>query len=67
MKHVKIKYWKVTAQLNWDASNVQSITIKANNKRKAYEKGKEYFQKNGARNVIIETVKEIDETTELRG
>ena len=66
MKHVKIKYWKVTAQLNWDASNVQSITIKANNQRKASEKGKEYFKKNGACNVIIESVQEIDETTELK-
>lgn len=66
MKHAKIKYWKVTAELNWDASNVQSVTIKANTQRKAYEEGKVYFQKNGACNVIIITVKEIDEATELR-
>ncbi len=60
-----MKHWKVTAHLNWDMSNVQSVTIKANTQRKAYEDGKRYFQKNGACRVDIETVKEIDENTEM--
>lgn len=60
-----MKRWKVTAHLNWDASNVQSVTVKANTRRKAYENGKAYFQKNGACKVNIETVKEIEENAEM--
>ena len=60
-----MKNWKVIAHLNYDASNIQSVTIKANTRRKAYENGKAYFQKNGAFAVIIETVEEIDENTEM--
>lgn len=51
-----MKYWKVTVHLNYDASNVQSVTIKANTRREAYEDGKTYFYKNGACKVDIENV-----------
>ncbi len=43
-----MKKWKVTAELNMDASHYEIVIVKANTERKARIFAEEQFKKNGA-------------------
>lgn len=54
-----IKQWKVTAEINMDASNYKTITIKANTKRKAIQFAVEKLKADGAFFVTNISAKQI--------
>ena len=54
-----MKKWKVTAELNMDASNYSSVIIEANTEYKARIKGIEKFKKDGAFHVTNISIVEI--------
>lgn len=57
-----MKKWKVTAELNMDASHYETIFVKANTERKAKIFAEEQFKKNGAfyvTNIKAELVSDV--------
>ncbi len=56
---MSIKKWKVTAELNMDASDYKNIEVSANIERKAIKFAEEIFKKQGAFHVKILNSKEI--------
>ena len=58
-----MKTWKVTAEVNMDASHYDSIIVKANTERKARIFGEEALKKKGyffLTNVEVKEIKEGD-------
>lgn len=56
-----MKKWKVTAELNMNAQNYQTIIVKANTERKAKIFAEEIFEKNGAFYITNVTVEQLNE------
>lgn len=54
-----VKQWEVTAEINMDASNYKTITIKANTERKAKKFAVEKFKADGAFFVTNVSAKQI--------
>lgn len=54
-----MKSWKVTAQLNMDASKESTIFVRANTERKARIFATESFKRAGAFHVTNMTVEEV--------
>lgn len=56
-----IKHWRVTAEINMDASRYKTVEVRANTERKARILGEEKIKKEGAffvTNVIVEQITE---------
>ncbi len=59
-----MKHWKVTAEINMDASKYVSVNVKANTKRKAIIIGEEKIKKDyGAFFITNITAKEVEKET----
>lgn len=56
-----MKTWKVTAELNMNASHYETVVVKANTERKARIFAEEAFKKNGAFFITNMTVKQLGE------
>lgn len=56
-----MKKWKVTAELNMDASHYETVIVKANTERKARIFAEKIFKKNGAFFVTNMTIKQLEE------
>lgn len=54
-----IKRWKVTAEINMDASNYKTVVVKANTERKARKFAENKFRENGAFFITNMTAKEL--------
>ena len=61
-----IKTWKVTAELNMDASKKKSVIVKANTERKARKFAEEKFKAEGAFFVWQLRVEEINDTGDVK-
>lgn len=56
-----IKHWRVTAEINMDASRYKTVEVRANTERKARILGEEKIKKEGAffvTNTIVEQITE---------
>lgn len=55
-----IKIWKVTAEVNMDASSHKSMIVTANTKKKAIKIAQEKLKSDGAFCSFIENIEEIE-------
>lgn len=60
-----MKKWKVTAELNMNAQNYQSVIVKANTERKAKIFAEKAFEKNGAFYITNLTVEQLNEELDI--
>ncbi len=61
-KYKKVmKHWKVTAEINMDASDYRSVIVSANTERSAMKMAEKSFRNNGAFHIAHMSTKEIKE------